>query len=273
MQVMQQHLLKERTVYEELSVILTDETGNRDTRQLRKYTRLDDGNRLRFLIVIDSPDEYDGVALLVTWQREMEPDVSIYLPAFGHVIRHTTLWEHGESLLGTDFSIRELLGVLPGNYSFVRREDRKIDNSDYYTVDVFNGGRGTSSSTPVMRHYIRQDNMYLLRTDYLDKYGRMVKQLTMHAPVIQGDNNWNASMQLMEDFQRRHSTLIKVNKRIISEDYVPERVFTTNWLFENKPPLEIVPAEDEELESELIDVNAGDPERLLFISQSGRNKP
>jgi hypothetical protein len=77
----------------------------------------------------------------------------------------------------------------------------------------------------------------------------------------------------MEDFQRRHSTLIKINKRIISEDYVPEKVFTTNWLFENKPPLEIVPAEDEELESELIDVNAGDPERLLFISQSGRNKP
>ena len=75
-------------------------------------------------------------------------------------------------------------------------------------------------------------------------------------------------MMLMVDRQKDHRTLIKVNKRILSEDYVPEKVFTENWLYENHPPLDLVPLEEDELETELMDASNTVLDKSLVIMQS-----
>jgi len=268
MQGVQRNLFKEKNIYEELSVILTDELGNRDTRQLRKYTMLANESEIKFLLVFDSPEEFQGVALLASKQQDSIPDISVYLPAYGQVLKHASMWDHGETLFGTDFTIRELSGVLMGDYQFVRREDRKIENITFYVVDVFADNSVPRLAKPMMRHFIQQDSLFIVRTDYFDKYGRLAKQLTMHNIKMSTDSTWNAAMLLMEDMQKDHSTLIKVNKRIISEDYVREEIFTINWLYENQPPLDIEPSEDNELETELIDASNDVLDHSLVI-QSG----
>ena len=265
----QRNLFKEKNIYEEISVILTDELGNRDTRQLRKYTLLTDEAGIKFLLIFDSPEEFRGVALLASKQQDRIPDISVYLPAYGQVLKHVTAWDHGETLFGTDFTIRELSGVLMGDYQFVRREDRKIENISYYVVDVFAENYVPTITKPMMRHFIRQDSLYITRTDYLDKNGRLAKQLTMYDLKMSSDRTWNAAMLLMEDMQKDHSTLIKVNKRIISKDYVRENMFTENWLYENQLPLDMEPSEVDELESELIDASNNAEENSLIIMQSG----
>ena len=255
MQEVQRNLYAEKSVYEELSMILTDDLENRDTYSLRKYVRVISEDHIKFLLLFDTPEEYRGVAVLAEKTNTSDPDITVYLPAYGEALKHASLWDGDESLFGTDFTFREISGVFTGTYNYVRRDDRKIENIDYYMVDVFDADSELTSTSPVMQHYIRQDSVYITRTDYFDKYGRFMKQLTMHDLKQTEDKIWNAAMLLMEDRQKEHKTLIKVNKRVISEDYVPEEVFTINWLFENAPPLEIVPNEVDELEMELIDVS------------------
>ena len=257
MQAVQRNIFKEKFSYEELSMILTDELGNRDTRSLRKYTRVNNGNDIKFLMLFDTPVEFHGVGLLAIKQQDSNPEITVYLPAYGEVLRHTSLGNQGETLFGTDFTISELSDVFVGNYRYIRREDSKIGNIDYYIIDVFDDSADMITTSPIMQHYIRQDNLSITRTDYLDSYGILMKQLTMHDLRQSEDNVWHAAMLLMEDRQKDHSTLIKVNKRIISEAYVPDEVFTINWLYENQPPLDVEPTEDEMLETELM--NAGNP--------------
>ncbi|MGY8814212.1 MAG: outer membrane lipoprotein-sorting protein [Gammaproteobacteria bacterium] len=258
----------EKAVYEELSVILTDELGNRDTRRMRKYVRLNDQLISKYLLVFDFPEEFHGVALLVNHQTDIDPDITVYLPAYGQIFKHSTIWKHGETIFGTDFSIRDLVGGLVENYQYVRRKDRKIENISFYVVDVFLPEVDPVTAAPLMKHYVQQDKLTITRTDYLDRNGKVLKQMTKHNLSNTSKNTWNAAMMLMVDRQKDHRTLIKVNKRILSEDYVPEKVFTENWLYENHPPLDLVPLEEDELETELMDASNTVLDKSLVIMQS-----
>jgi hypothetical protein len=48
---------------------------------------------------------------------------------------------------------------------------------------------------------------------------------------------WRANMVLMENRLDDHRTVIKIDRRVFSADYVPEEVFTRQWLLANHPPL------------------------------------
>jgi len=43
---------------------------------------------------------------------------------------------------------------------------------------------------------------------------------------------WRANMILMEDHRERHKTLIKIDKRVFSQDYVPAELFTPEQLLD-----------------------------------------
>jgi hypothetical protein len=45
---------------------------------------------------------------------------------------------------------------------------------------------------------------------------------------------WRANMILMENYKGRHKTLLKINQRVFSHDYVPPEIFTAAWLLENR---------------------------------------
>jgi len=38
----------------------------------------------------------------------------------------------------------------------------------------------------------------------------------------------------MENHKERHKSLIKINRRVFSHDYVPPEMFTSAWLMENR---------------------------------------
>ena len=56
---------------------------------------------------------------------------------------------------------------------------------------------------------------------------------------------WRANMLLMDNIRDQHKTLIKIDRRIYSRDYVPREMFTVQWLYKNYPDVvpEDTPAE------------------------------
>jgi hypothetical protein len=66
---------------------------------------------------------------------------------------------------------------------------------------------------------------------------------------------WRADMILMEDSKEHHKSLIKINRRIFSRDYVSAEIFTADWLFKNYPHVS-TPDIDEEVYSEDEDSEA-----------------
>ena len=241
LQIMQEVHRRQRQfpyVYEEHSIVLVDSTGQRDTRQARLYSRVEDNGELKILYIFESPAEVRGVTLMAVRGADGKTATSIYLPAFGDRFIKSSLTGSNGNFLGTDFTIEDLIAEDLGAYRYVRRDDEKAEGLDYFVIDVYPSGQGPVSGHPLKRHYVRQDCFVITRTDYFDNQGRLYKQLRKYDLKKLGDEIWGANMILMEDKKLQQQSLIKVDRRVFSKDYVPEEMFSRDWVLTNYPPLQ-----------------------------------
>ncbi len=223
-------------VFEEQTMILMDYTGNRDVRKMRRFTRVEKDKTVKYLLVFDNPLEISGVALLAIHQNSGEGKSGIYLPAFGKELEFNVGNSRGSYVLGTDFSIEDLTAEVLSDFRYVRVADQKINKIDYYVVEAFPQDKKIEQTTgySLRRHFIRPDNFFIVRTDYFDRRGRFFKRQTKHDLKRVDGDMLRANMILMENQKERHKTLIKINRRIFSHDYVPAEMFTSTWLLENR---------------------------------------
>lgn len=248
-------------VYEEQTMIMMDRDGLRDTRKLHRYSRMEKDGGVHFMLVFTSPSEVKGVALLAYRKPTGMITKSVYLPAFGEHMIEGEMEGDESSFLGSDFSVENLTGEVLDNYFYVRRQDALIGGVNYFVVDVFRSQEEARGKKTLRRHFIMRDNFFITETDHYDQHGRMYKRQTNHdLKHLEGDL-WRANMILMENLKDQHKTLIKIDKRIYSRDYVPSEIFTAEWLFENYPNR----APDEESENlqagtdpDTVNVAAGD---------------
>ena len=256
-------------VYEEQSMVMIDRNGNRDTRKVKRYSRVEDDGTVKFLLIFDSPEEISGVALLASRDASGKTIKHVYLPAFGEQLIESVSSGLDGKFLGTDFSIESITGEVLDDYIYVRRTDKKINNVEYFVVDVYRMEEGyTDNMLPtekqaLRRHSISKNNFYIIKTEYFDKQGRVYKKQSHHdLRAVDGDM-WRADMILMEDSKEHHQSLIKINRRIFSRDYVSAEIFTADWLFKNFPYVS-TPDIDEE-------VYSGDEDSEAILNQQNNS--
>lgn len=244
-------------IYEEQSLVLEDRNGDRDTRLAKRYTRVEEDGTIKFLLLFDYPEEIRGVALLATRHPNGDTSRHVYLPALGETLKES-IGGAGEShFLGTDFSVENLTGEDLSRYHYVRRADSEIDGIMFHVVDVYKKKGGVieeknRAHQPLRRHFIRQDNLYITLTYHYDRLGGVSRIQSQHDLRPVAGDMWRADMILMIDKKAEHQSLIKVSRRIYSKDYVPEEVFTADWLFTQYPYVEPVIDEAKEETSLLL---------------------
>ena len=224
-------------VFEEQTMIMMDRSGNRNVRKVRRFTRLEKDETARFLMVFDYPPEIRGVALLAVRQSSGQVDSGIYLPAYGNELISNVEEEKGGRFLGTDFAIQDLTAEILADYRYSRVADQTVENAACFVVEAFPGDQKVEMETgySLRRLFIRQDIFFVIRTDYYDRRLRFYKiQTRRDLKQVDGDM-WRANMILMESRKERHQTLIKIDRRVFSHDYVPPEIFTRAWLRENMP--------------------------------------
>ncbi|MFH2058943.1 MAG: outer membrane lipoprotein-sorting protein [Pseudomonadota bacterium] len=222
-------------VYEEQTMIMTDSAGNQDVRKARQFLRKETDKTIKYLLVFDNPAEIRGVALRVIRPPDDPVKNGVYLPAFGKEFTTGGHKSYGNHILGTDFALEDLIKNL-SDFQYVRQADQRLAMTDCFVVDAFPGNDEIKqySSYSMRRHFIRQDNFCIIRTDFYDRRGRFFKRLTRHDLKKLNQNMWRANMILMENFRESHTTLIKIDSRIFSRDYVLPQMFTKSWLQENR---------------------------------------
>ena len=80
--------------------------------------------------------------------------------------------------------------------------------------------------------------------------GRVYKKKTQHDLRLVDGTMWRADMILMEDSKEQHQSLIKINRRVFSRDYVSAEIFTADWLFKNYPFISTSDIDEEEVYTE-----------------------
>jgi len=239
-------------IYEEQSMVMIDRNGDRDTRKVRRYSRVENDGSVKFLLLFDSPNEISGVALLANRDASGNTKKYIYLPGLGEqLIENVSSGKDGK-FLGTDFSIENLAGEVLDDYIYVRKPDKESNHVEYFVIDVYqreeimDEAMLTEQNQASRRHFISKDNFYITRTEYFDKQGKVFKTQSHHDLKPVDNKMWRANMILMEDSKEQHKSLIKINRRVFSRDYVSEEIFTADWLFKNSPYISLPDAEEEE---------------------------
>jgi len=234
MQAVYDQHLRYPFIYEELSMVTHDRNGNKETRSLRFFSRVESVDNIKLLLLFDSPSELEGVAFLAQRNKGGDLISELHLPAFEQALIGNYGDDADINFLGTDFTVENLIGEDLDKYFYRRQRDSIIDDTYYFVVDVYRASDGQNDKQKLLRrHYLLQENLFITRTDYFDSIGRLRKRQSAHDLVQVTPDVWTANMRLMEDFLRESKTLFKVNRRVYSADYVPEKVFTTKWLFKN----------------------------------------
>ncbi len=243
-------------VFERQSMILVDASGNRETRKLRRYSRINRDGSGEYLLLLDSPTDVAGVALLASQSADGQMTRQLYLPALGGKIISNTEQalaaadalnnDHLSPVLGSDFSIEDLSGDNLTHYRYERQRDRRIEGAEYYQIAVYNKAANPLTAVAVKRHYVQKNRMVITRTDYFNEFGELSKQRSAHDIQAVSNGIWQPNMQLLNNIKAAHQSIIKIEQRVFSADYLPTDVFTTGWLLANHPPL-LPPAETTKL--------------------------
>lgn len=222
-------------IYQELTMILSDAAGEHGVRRMRWYERRESDGSSRLLLVFVAPLDVRGAAVLMTRDAPGAARAEIYLPALGRSLGLVAGTKSAMGLVGGDFKLADLLGEAPRDFSYQREADAEIDRSMHYVV------RGTPASAAAQRagggprrYYLRKGDYFLVRVDFLDAQGRLARRQTFRDPKQVEPGAWQADMVLMEDFGERHRTLIKVERRVFSPEYVPPEIFSRQWLVEQR---------------------------------------
>jgi hypothetical protein len=222
-------------IYQELTMILSDAAGDRGVRRIRWYERRETDGSRRLLLAFVAPADVRGTAVLLTREALGATQGEIYLPALGKPLGIAAGTTGAMRLVGSDFRISDLLGEAPRGFVYAREADAEIDRSMHFVVRAApSDAAAKRAGGGLRRYYVRKGDFFLVRVDFHDLQGRLARRESFRDPKQVEPGIWQADMVLMEDFAERHRTLIKVERRVFSPDYVPSGIFSRQWLLEQR---------------------------------------
>ncbi|MBF0218943.1 MAG: outer membrane lipoprotein-sorting protein [Gammaproteobacteria bacterium] len=234
-------------VYEEQTLILSAlgwrqeglADGVRMVRKQRFYSRSEIDGTFRALLIIDYPAELQGVALLLQSDAAGGVQRWIYLPALSDELLVVNERQRGSPFFGSDFTLADLLPEATDRFdyrllSLTADPEKALPADRFERVEAL--PRAANNPHPnfrLRRHYIDVAQKVIASTEYLNHQGEVAMRLSyhdLHALGVQKDGGWRGDMLLMENFAQGHQSLLKVDKRVFSESYVPASLFTHDWI-------------------------------------------
>ena len=198
-------------VYEDLALVLTDRLGQHTVRTARHYAQRNVAGA-RNLLLIETPAELKGVAIYVVHAAHdgARRGAAAASPVFG-----------------SNFSVVDLEAEQAQDFRYERADDQELERVAHYVLRALPADESVARATGYheRRIYLRKDTLFASRIDYQDRDGRPQRRQTFRDPRPDESGAWRAGMMLMEDLRDGRRSLLKVERRVHSPDYVPAAVF------------------------------------------------
>jgi hypothetical protein len=198
-------------VYEEQALLMTDRHGKLTVRTVRSYMLRDDHGS-RNLKVIETPADAKGAAIYIVrdFQGREHRGLAATSPAFG-----------------SNFTIADLEAEQTSDFRYELEGDQVLDRVRHHVLRAVPVDESVVRRTGYhqRRLYLRKDNLFISRIEYQDRHGRQIRRQTFRDPSPDDSGAWRPRMVLMEDLRDGERTLLKVEHRVHSSDYVPAGIF------------------------------------------------
>lgn len=221
---------RHRTVFQQQRFVSADAGGNQSYSELWmrwKDMRDEDGNADRGVLskTLAKYTAPRGVGYLVVQKEDAPNDQFAYFPSARRV-RRVYL---DEAILGTEFSLEDLVPRELGTATYQRREDAEHAGAACYVVDVMPEA-GAGSQYSKLRTWIEKEHHVVVRTDYWDVDGLEVKRYTTGgAPIQEVEGVWLVREAKMENLIEESSTTLFVLD-IEPNPVIPDSEFSSRKL-------------------------------------------
>jgi hypothetical protein len=183
----------------------------------------------KMLAKYTSPRGLDGVGYLVV-QKEGKPnDQFIYLPSARRVRRINL----DETIMGTDFSIEDIIPREIETATYRRLPDQEIVGESRFVIEV-SPKRSSGSQYSRLYVYVDKARNIPVRTDYWDQMGVEIKRYTAPPENMEEvDGVWIARRTMMRNLIEKSSTSLVILE-IEANAKVKDSMFTTRALESKK---------------------------------------
>jgi len=217
--------------YEEQVMTLVEQSGAKEERQVKRYKRSVDGGS-RSLLVFTEPAGVKGTALLTWHYDDKDDDQWLYLPALEEKLKRIAEGGMRNYFMGTDYTYEDLTSESRDKFAYERQKDETLDGQACFVVDAtpVDATLKKESGYQSRRMWIRQDIYFIVRTDFNDRRGRLIKQQTHEKLQKIDGNTWRADVAIMKNLQKKHITAVQTTKRSFEEKEVPMEFFTSRFI-------------------------------------------
>jgi hypothetical protein len=201
---------------------IVDERGRTRTREMLMLSKRGADDRTRALVVFTAPADVRGTGLL-TVETAQGDDQRLYLPALRRVQRIAGSGRQ-ERFAGSDFTYEDLSSRDPDDYATTMAST----TADAFIVEAV-PEPGTESAYGRILLGIDRTRYVILRADYFDDGGRLVKQLRGSDFEEVAPGTWQPRRLVMEDLRDDRRTVLTFTVRD-SGTPIPDDVFTERQL-------------------------------------------
>jgi len=160
-------------------VKLVTVTGANDpvTRILFSAVQKNAQGNLCYMLRVLSPEDEKGVSLLVLEKDGGDVDQYLYIPALGPPKKITAEGRSG-SFMGSDFTYEDMRKEKPGEWTYSRLEDEKIEGTDCYVIlsDPANKEREKITGYTDRLVYVDKVTYDIRRIQFYDSKHKLIKE-------------------------------------------------------------------------------------------------
>lgn len=186
----------------------------------------------RLNVRVVEPKDLAGSSYLLV-QKEGAEQLYFYLPA-AHKVQQVSGDDLNRPLWGTDLSYADLkqLQGLAATGPTTRIADQVVAGHPSYVLETKLDA--TTPTYAMMRSYVDQKSCVPLRSDFLDKAGKTVKQLEADASTLsQLDPYWFVTAYTMKDLVRNSQTGIELSdvyllEQLSEKNFAPDTFYVKN---------------------------------------------
>lgn len=191
-------------------MILRNRQGQTSTRELRLQALEREADGDKRLIVFNEPHDVKGTAFLVFTKKQGNDDQWLYLPALKRVKRIASKNQSGP-FVGSEFAYEDLSSQEVEKYTYKYLREENLDGQSCYVIERYPVDEDSGYTRQVV--WLDQQEYRVLKTEYYDRKGELLKTLVAEGYRAYGDNYWRANRFVMVNHQTGKRT------DLVWEDY------------------------------------------------------
>ena len=187
----------------DMSMILRNSQGDETERKMRikSLEVSDDGDK--GLTIFDQPKDVKGTAFL-NFSHAIEPDDQwMYLPALKRVKRIASRNKSGP-FMGSEFAFEDMSSFELGKFEFKYLRDEMYDGQKAFVIEQL--PKDPNSGYTKQIAWVDQLHYRVLKLEFYDRKGSLLKELTMHDYKLYLDKYWRPLRLEMYNEQNGKST-------------------------------------------------------------------